>query len=482
MSALPTNDLRIESNDNHSLNGSPADRPCSLDSVPSPGPFSSREVIRDLGDGLVLRRGTPADSEALARFNAIVHAEAPAAVDLQIAHWTRDLSNGRHPSMRAGDFLIVEDTRAHRIASTLSLLSHRFRYGDVEFPAGQPELVGTHPDYRRRGLVDAQMEVVHRWSEERGQLVQVIDGIPWYYRQFGYEMALEHSATRVAYASQLAAVSLSADPSRYRVREARESDLAFIDACHRVDAERLLLHCVRDEAFLRYELSERSPLSVPKRLYKIVEDSRGHCVAAFSHHPVLWQDMLYSEFVQPAEGVAWQDISEVYLKELDRAGRALAARDGGSFRGVGFDLGSRHPLHNAIPDLLSQARTPYAWYVRVPDIVAFLSHVSPVLERNLAESDLARQSATLDISLYRQGIRIVLESGRVAAIEGWRPSTACFGDVAFPDLTFLQLVFGFRSLAELRRSFPDCLVERDASAAIVSALFPQRVSNLVTTS
>jgi hypothetical protein len=482
MSANPTTDPRSSESNDPSNGPTSGSQLRSFDSVPSPGPFSSRELIRDLGDGLVLRRATPADTEALSRFNAIVHAEAPAGLDRQVEHWTTDLTNGSHPTMRARDFLIVEDTRAHCIASTLSLLSHRFRYGDVEFPAGQPELVGTHPDYRRRGLIDAQMEVVHRWSEERGQLVQVIDGIPWYYRQFGYEMALEHSATRVAYAPQLAAVSLSAGVSDYRVREARESDLAFLGACHAADAERLLLHCVRDEAFLRYELSGRNPLSVPKRLHKIVEDSLGRSVAAFSHHPALWQDLLYTEFVQPAEGVAWQDISEVYLQELDRAGRALAARDGGTFRGVGFDLGSQHPLHNAIPDLLSQKRTPYAWYVRVPDIVAFLSRVSPVLERNLAESDLARQTATLDISLYRQGVRIVLESGRVAAVESWRPSTACFGDVAFPDLTFLQLVFGFRSLDELRRSFPDCLVERDASAAIVSALFPQRVSNLTTTS
>ena len=79
-------------------------------------------------------------------------------------------------------------------------------------------------------------------------------------------------------------------------------------------------------------------------------------------------------------------------------------------------------------------------------------------------------------------MRIVLESGRISAIESWRPSTACFGDVAFPDLTFLQLLFGFRTLDQLRSSFPDCLVEREAAAAIVTALFPRRVSNLITTS
>ena len=100
--------------------------------------------------------------------------------------------------------------------------------------------------------------------------------------------------------------------------------------------------------------------------------------------------------------------------------------------------------------MLSDAQLSYAWYVRVPDLVAFLSRVSPVLERNLAESDLGRHTGAVDVSLYRTGVRIVLESGRVKAVEDWRPSTVSVGDVAFPDWTFLQLIFGFRSLDDLR--------------------------------
>ena len=60
----------------------------------------------------------------------------------------------------------------------------------MELDAGLPELVGTHPDYRRRGLVREQFEVLHRWSKERGHLMQAIAGIPYYYRRFGYEMAV----------------------------------------------------------------------------------------------------------------------------------------------------------------------------------------------------------------------------------------------------------------------------------------------------
>ena len=42
-----------------------------------------------------------------------------------------------------------------------------------------------------------QFEEVHKWSAERGETVQAITGIPFYYRQFGYEMALDLDATSI---------------------------------------------------------------------------------------------------------------------------------------------------------------------------------------------------------------------------------------------------------------------------------------------
>ena len=157
--------------------------------------------IRDLGDGLVLRHGCVEDAEPLAAFNADVHrddgATEPSAT---IAAWTRDLSSRPHPSFTPADFTIVEDTRTGAIVSSLNLISQTWSYGGIDLPAGRPELVGTAPDYRRRGLVRAQFDVVHRWSAARGELMQGITGIPYYYRQFGYEMAVDLGGGRVAYA------------------------------------------------------------------------------------------------------------------------------------------------------------------------------------------------------------------------------------------------------------------------------------------
>ena len=49
-------------------------------------------ILRDLGDGLVLRRSTPQDALALAEFNAGLHSDnGPENPDQGVAAWTRDL-------------------------------------------------------------------------------------------------------------------------------------------------------------------------------------------------------------------------------------------------------------------------------------------------------------------------------------------------------------------------------------------------------
>ena len=73
---------------------------------------------------------------------------------------------------------VVEDTATGRIVSTLFLIPQVWSYAGVPMKVGQPELIATHPDYRRRGLVRAQFDVVHEWSRAAGHLWQFISGIP----------------------------------------------------------------------------------------------------------------------------------------------------------------------------------------------------------------------------------------------------------------------------------------------------------------
>jgi hypothetical protein len=86
----------------------------------------------------------------------------------------------------------------------------------------------------------------------------------------------------------------------------------------------------------------------------------------------------------------------------------------------------------------------------------------------------------LEISLYRGGLRLGFEQGRLTIVERWVPDHPNFGDARFPDLIFLQLLFGYRSLEELEYAFAGCGTTDDAVRALLDVLFPKQPSAVYT--
>jgi hypothetical protein len=81
----------------------------------------------------------------------------------------------------------------------------------------------------------------------------------------------------------------------------------------------------------------------------------------------------------------------------------------------------------------------------------------------------------LKISEYRRGFKLIFENGRLSNIETWQPMPEDGGDCGFPPLVFLQLLFGRKSLLELREAFPD-VTAKDETQVLLDALFPKTYS------
>jgi hypothetical protein len=136
-----------------------------------------------------------------------------------------------------------------------------------------------------------------------------------------------------------------------------------------------------------------------------------------------------------------------------------------------------HPSYEVLREALPRVRQPYAWYIRVPDLPGFLLHIKPVLERRLAESVAVGYSGELKVSLYRSGVRMAWEKGALAGVEAWQPKPREEGQAAFPNLTFLRLVFGHAALDELKSVFADCWFQNDETRLLLNILFPKKPSN-----
>lgn len=437
-------------------------------------------VIKDLGDGLVLRRGRREDADAVAEFMSKIATEPGSSEpSLTIGAWTRDLFGNNHPSMMPEYFTVVEDTSAGRIASSLCLIPQTWAYDGIEFGVGQPEIVNTHPDYRNRGLIREQMDAVHGWSREMGHLMQAIDGIPYFYRQFGYEMGIA-SEGRWRGLPLPKPASSGDPPARFSIREANEADVPFLNALHDTARSRSLVSCVWDEQIWEYSLNGRSKQSLIYFDTRIVEDENKRACGYLTVAPRLWRGGLGLQEFELSEGTPWLEVVPLVLSYLSETGRRLAEESGGELTRIAFVLGADHPAYGAAKSRLTERLAPdYAWYVRVPDLPAFIRHIAPALEQRLADSDASGHTGELPIGFYRSGIKIRLDGGRIAGVDEWPMPPQDEPQASFPDLTFLQLLFGYRSLDQLTDWYPDCYTESDEAAVLLRALFPQKPSQIM---
>ncbi len=436
----------------------------------------SKTIIKELGAGLILRRSTSADADALSDFCGEIHSSEPGQREEQVYAWTRDLLTRPHPRFRPDDFTVVEEAATGRIISTMNLISQTWTYEGIPFGVGRPELVGTLPEYRNRGLVRVQFEEIHRWSDDRGELVQGITGIPYYYRLFGYEMAIDLDGWAGGYEVNIPQLAPGeTEPCTFR--PATEADLPFIAATYGEGCERGPVACVRDEAIWRYELMGRSPL-ITQPLIIIEKESQP--IGFLRYRPDPGRRGAIISLYELKRGVSWLEITPAVMRYAWKIGKEISQRTGKPCTGFVFYLGESHPVYDLFRERLPERPRSYAWYVRVPDLPRFLMHIAPALEKRLAESPAVGYSGEKCLSFYRTGLHLAFERGKLTGVHPWKPQARDLeGDIAFPGLTFLQLLFGYRSVEELHSAFPDCVWGTNETRALFECLFPKRSSQVV---
>jgi hypothetical protein len=152
-----------------------------------------------------------------------------------------------------------------------------------------------------------------------------------------------------------------------------------------------------------------------------------------------------------------------------------------ALRELAFLLGRSHPAYTVLGNKLAPYHEdPYAWYIRVPDVPGLVRRLAPMLEARLAASVLHGYDGELMINFYRGGLRLGFAGGKLTAAEPWQAS-GDFEDEAragCPGSVFTQLLFGYKSLAELRELYPDVWANEDA-AVLLDILLPRHSSHLL---
>jgi predicted N-acetyltransferase YhbS len=349
-----------------------------------------------------------------------------------------------------GSTAVVVD--GERVVSTVTLLDETLWLGAVALPAGQVELVATDTRYEGRGLVRALMGWAHERSARRGHVVQVMVGIPYFYRQFGYEYA-------VPIPRDLRVVGPVPSVPGLLVRAAGLEDVAAMAALEDAEQAGFDVRMPHSEACWRWLVTRTG-----SRQWVVVADDGG-IVATGRTTP-------------PGEGV---HLGEAAASTPEGA-RALLAH--AVALGSGEATAKERPGTVAgeavAPFLLDEGR-PDWYYVRVPDPVVVLERLRPVLSARLRAAgspDVARRDVL--VSGWRWHVRFEVEPDGVGPMIGGGPERRPIsqgGSGVAPDV-LASLLFGPYGAAGLEERHPDVLLGEQRE--LMEVLFPPVRADVLT--
>ena len=336
--------------------------------------------------------------------------------------------------------------------------------GDVVLPAGQVELVAVAASHEHRGLARALMGWAHRRSAERGHLLQVMIGIPYFYRLFGYEYAIDIASAREVGHDAVRRLA-GGRPAGSRGPVLRTATAADLPALARL----------QESAQAGFDVAVPHPAARWRALL-------GQSVATVR---VLEQDgsVVASARVRPGDGLLVAEaaaVDEAGARDLlaALAGEAVASGErlsvvhrAGTVTGRTWD-GLLEPADDAAEQ----------YYVRIADPAAVLDALRPVLARRAAGFDgeragIDRLGAALVISTFGAHYRLPVTDGGFGPVEVGGPMQAPGANGGFgvaPD-QLGALLLGGRGFAGLRRLRPDVYGDRELG----EVLFPPRTADVL---
>jgi predicted N-acetyltransferase YhbS len=413
----------------------------------SPRLRKTEPLHQRLDDRLVLRN--PRDERDIERCAAFVSVNVR-----EISGITTERVLHHFPRLSLNDYFFVEDEKTGEVVSNLCLIPWQCRFGDVMLDVAMLEIVATHPDYRKRGLIRTQINAFHDAVSAQNFDLSIIEGIPYYYRQFGYAYATDHVTSEALLSSHIP--DLPAHVAPVRLRPATEVDVPQLAQFYDVTMSALDLTTLRSTDIWHYMLA-----AAENPLY-IIEETQSNQIIGYV---CVWRqpngDLRIVESGMPAADTA---LALLHLcKQVTHGEIHIRWPQEGILVQVCRGLGS-----TSVPS--------DQWLLRINNVQSLLTKLAPLFEKRVAQSAHVGLTGGLTINLFRQAYQMRFAAGRLLEVSelGFVDASmgADGGDLCIAPDAFVRLLLGYRTLLELLDAWPDIVI-RATSRHLLDTLFPK---------
>jgi len=374
-------------------------------------------------------------------------------IDLQIKKWI-----DHHPTMTLKDFFIIK--HHGRIVACLNLIPSKWSIGGIPLKVTELGCVATLPEYRQRGLQRMLMEEYHKQVSKQEYELSAIEGIPNYYRQFGYEYAIPLlEETRI---------KLDQIPDyehKHTIRPFTNDDIPRAMQLLTQTQQKFYVHTVRDKGIWKMQQKTRMIAEYEYKGYIVEEDGKTIAYFRISENPA--EKQLFVREITEIDQTAAQSTLR-FLKDTGKKHKleTLVAT-----------ISYHEPFTEHMFAIGGTKQVPYAWQIRVTDYVKMFRKLKPLFEKRLASATFRRLTEKVNFNFYRYTIQLIVEDGTIKDVQ--KLDTSEDRMIRADPLVFTQLLLGYRNREELETIYPDFIVKA-SHKHLVDVLFSKMPSYIHT--
>ena len=353
-----------------------------------------------------------------------------------------------HPEMSDENYFMV--MHGKEAVAALVLIPQRWVIDGVELKVAEMGCVGTVPEYRNKGLQRILNDEFDTYALEHGYDLCVLAGIPYFYRQFGYQYAVE-----LDYASEIDVDKLPRGKA-LKARPFSETDKQAAQEFLERSQEKYLVRSIRTESIWQMQMETGTYGAEPFKALLITSGDE----------PVAYYRWWTEEKALIIRELAMK--SDSYAEEVASLIRSEAEKQG--LEKIKTKLSHEDAFSKYLIEKGAKINKPYGWQVKIMNPEGFLRKLAPAMEKRIAGSEFKGLTKTLKMNFWKYAYEVSFEEGKLVNITKITEAGRILGMNPYASI---QLFLGYRSRKDLEYAYPDFYV-RDGLDELIDVLFPRK--------
>jgi predicted acetyltransferase len=412
--------------------------------------------LEKIGDNLILRIAEENEEEIdrIIKLNIQVHGE-------DLKNYIYRLFND-HPNRKDHIWFYIEDELKDKIVSSGLLFPEIWDFEGINIPICEMGFVATAEEYRDHGLFSKINQCYEKIMQERGYILSVIRGVPFFYRRYGYEFAIP-----LDYGYKVSFDEIpESENYDIRIRRALEADIENLENLYNQWAEKYSITQKFNSKPFIYKYLNDKYTEFQFRTYVLEEKKE---VQAFF---CVGEYFGTENVIMLTSALSCRQI----LRMLDFWKNECKKQNNLRENSILILNPPNSELSSFLLSLGATIENKWGWQIKIPNLKKFFDAIRPLMERRIKNSIFRDMNKIIKISTYRENLHICFRNGEIKQIELRKgfPEEPDY-DLKVPNSHLTQIILGSKTIQEIKSIITDTIYKEDW-LVFMEKLFPKQDS------